>query len=94
LNNFKGIKSQHELICGNFQKSFKMWDGISLWVWTHSWFEQCNIKHATKECLCVALEVNEGWEVVVLSEITKKAITILVDYDCLPILCKFCMKFS
>jgi hypothetical protein len=35
----------------------------------------------------VALEVNEGWEilVVILNEITKKTTTILVDYDYLPI---------
>jgi hypothetical protein len=35
----------------------------------------------------VALEVDEGWEtlVVVLNEITKKATPLLVDYDYLPI---------
>jgi hypothetical protein len=55
-----------------------------------------NNRGANDPRFCVSLQSSQGWEqsVIVTSAITKKKTTILIDYNHLPIRCKFCFNTS
>ncbi len=49
-----------------------------------------------KQCYYVAITIKDGWEIVgeMKNEFTKDFVTILVNYDHLPIHYKFCFDYS
>jgi len=51
---------------------------------------------AIEQQFCVALEARDGWEtlVVVENEAMGEVVTMLIDYEFLPIWCKFCLESS
>jgi len=56
-------------------------------------FDKVTIQIA-KQQFCVTLEARDGWEtsLVVENEAMGEAMTMLIDFDFLPIRCKFCLK--
>jgi hypothetical protein len=56
-------------------------------------FDKVTIQ-TTKQQFCVTLEARDGWEtsLVVENEAMGETMTMLIDFDFLPIRCKFCLK--
>jgi hypothetical protein len=49
-----------------------------------------------EQCYYVAIAIKDGWETIdeMKNEFTKDVVTILVNYDHLPIRYKFCLDYS
>jgi len=52
------------------------------------------IIQVVKQQLCVASKVGDGWEtsMVVENEAMGETVLVLIDYDFLPIQCRFCLN--
>jgi hypothetical protein len=58
-------------------------------------FDKATIQVVNQQ-FCVASKVKDGWEtsVVVENEAMGETITMLINYDFLPIQCRFCLESS